>query len=84
MSVNLPESGWHAELAIRYPVASHDRRLRESKDEEMGAVSVATMVVSWLANGSVLNGRATATRPEATPGRSSEYLEASRRCMVRT
>jgi hypothetical protein len=44
----LPERGWHAELAIRYPVASHDRRLRESKDEEMGAVSVATMVVSGV------------------------------------
>ena len=46
MSVSLPESGWHAELAMRYPVASQERSERELKSDDMGPVSVATMLVS--------------------------------------
>ena len=51
MSVNLPDNGWQAALAIRYPVASQESRESESKLDEMGAVRVATTVVSdyWLA-----------------------------------
>ena len=46
MSVNRPLSGWNAAFEIRYDVASQERREKELKDEEMGAVKVATMVVS--------------------------------------
>ncbi len=46
MSVNLPDNGWQAALAIRYPVASQASRESESKLDEMGAVRVATTVVS--------------------------------------
>jgi hypothetical protein len=46
MSVNRPEIGWQAALAIRYEEASHERRERELKEVEMGAESVAMMVLS--------------------------------------
>lgn len=46
MSVRRPLSGWNAAFEIRYDVASQDRREKELKEEEMGAVRVATMVVS--------------------------------------
>lgn len=46
MSVNRPLSGWKAAFETRYDVASQERREKELKDEEMGAVRVATMVVS--------------------------------------
>ena len=46
MSVNLPDNGWQAALAIRYPVASQESRESESKLDEIGAVRVATTVVS--------------------------------------
>jgi hypothetical protein len=46
MSVRRPLSGWKAAFEIRYDVASQDRREKELKEEEMGAVRVATMVVS--------------------------------------
>lgn len=46
MSVNRPLKGWKAAFEIRYEVASQDSSEKELKDEEMGAVNVATMVVS--------------------------------------
>lgn len=46
MSVRRPLRGWKAALEIRYEVASQERSEKELKDEEIGAVRVATMVVS--------------------------------------
>ena len=46
ISVSLPERGWQAEFAIKYPVASHDRRDKESNSEDIGPVNVATILVS--------------------------------------
>jgi hypothetical protein len=46
MSVRRPDRGWHAEFAIRYAEASHDRRDNELKDVEIGAESVAMIVES--------------------------------------
>ena len=46
MSVNFPESGWHAAVAIMYAEATHASRLSELKLVEMGADRVAMMVVS--------------------------------------
>ena len=46
MSVRRPEIGWQAALAIRYAEASHESRASELKDVEMGAESVAMMVLS--------------------------------------
>jgi len=46
MSVSRPEIGWQAALAIRYDEASHERRESELKDVEIGAESVAIMVLS--------------------------------------
>lgn len=46
ISVNRPLSGWEAALAIRYPVANHERSENEWNEDEIGPVSVATTVVS--------------------------------------
>jgi hypothetical protein len=48
ISVNRPLRGWQAALEIRYEVASHESSENELKDEEMGAESVATIVVSAM------------------------------------
>jgi len=44
MSVNRPESGWQAALAIRYADASQERRESELKEVEIGALRVAMTV----------------------------------------
>ena len=46
ISVRRPDMGWHAEFAIRYADASQERRESELKEVEMGAESVAIIVLS--------------------------------------
>lgn len=46
ISVNRPESGWQAALAIRYAEASHDNKDKELNEVEMGAERVAMIVES--------------------------------------
>ena len=46
MSVNLPESGWQAALAIRYPEAIHENKVPDLKVDVMAADRVATTVES--------------------------------------
>jgi hypothetical protein len=48
MSVSFPDNGWHAELAIKYPVASHESKESDSNSDEMGPDRVATTVVSSM------------------------------------
>jgi len=50
MSVNRPESGWQAALAIRYADASQERRESELKDVEIGALRVAITVTLDVSN----------------------------------
>jgi hypothetical protein len=46
MSVKRPERGWQAALDIKYAVASQESSDRELKEEDMGPVRVATIVLS--------------------------------------
>lgn len=48
MSVSLPLRGCSAALAIRYPEASHETRVKELKEFDMGVVNVAMIVESIL------------------------------------
>lgn len=46
MSVSLPDNGWNAAFAIRYPEAIQENKVPELKDAVMGPDRVATMVAS--------------------------------------
>jgi hypothetical protein len=48
MSVSRPERGCSAAFAIKYAEASHDNNVKELKESEIGAESVAMIVESAM------------------------------------